>query len=106
MALDLHALFEQHESEFLHFERVTPKRSMRPDLHAFLLLDEIVPPEPTIGRPERPDESYDMVAAAEHDEIYLQTDDGDLAAKATEEQVIELIRCGVRFGRDSLCMYV
>ena len=31
------------DEEFLKFERVENKRSQRPDLHAFLLLDELVP---------------------------------------------------------------
>ena len=101
-------IFEKYEDEFLHFDRVANKRSKRADLHAFLLLDEIIPPQPTRGRPERVDESYDMVAAAEHDEIWLVTDVDELAEKATEEQIVELIRCGVRFSRESssLAMFV
>jgi hypothetical protein len=31
-------LFDEHNAEFLKFERVEHKRSNRPDLHAFLLL--------------------------------------------------------------------
>lgn len=104
--IDLAAVFEKHENEFLRFERVANKRSKRPDLHAFLLLDEIVPPEPTAGYPDRTDESYDMVAGAEHDEIYLQTEPDKLAEKATEEQIVELMRCGVRLSDGNLCMFV
>lgn len=104
--IDLATVFEKHEDEFLKFDRVASKRSKRPDLHAFLLLDEIVPPEPTTGRPERKDESYDMVSSAEHDEIWLVTDTDQLAEKATEEQIVELIRCGVRFSDGGLAMFV
>lgn len=106
--MNLAEVFERHNEEFLKFERVANKRSMRADLHAFLLLDEIVPPEPTRGRPDVKDEASDMVAAAEHDEIWLETDVGKLAERATEDQIVELIRCGVRFddGVDSLCMFV
>lgn len=103
--LNLEELAEKHENEFLKFERIAVKRSKRPDLHAFLLLDEIVPPQPTPGYPDRLDESHDMVACAEHDEIWLATDAEQLAEKATEEQIVELIRCGVRFD-DGLAMFV
>lgn len=104
--IDLNAVFEKHDEEFLKFERVANKRSKRPDLHAFLLLDEIVPPEPTPGFPDRTDQSFDMVSAAEHDEIWLETDTEKLAENATEEQIVELIRCGVRLSDDSLAMFV
>ena len=49
----------------------------------------------------------DMVTAAEHDEIYLGVDCEELAKVATEEDLLDLIRCGVRYDRfASLCMYV
>jgi hypothetical protein len=91
--LNLEEMFEKHEDEFLKFDRVQNKRSKRQDLHAFLLLDELVPGD------------NDIVSCAEHDEIYLGVDCGELAEVITEEQVIELSRCGVRPGRDCLCMF-
>ena len=91
----LRELFQKYErDEYLKFdERVEPKRSKRADLHAFLLLDELVPG------------ARDIVACAEHDEIYLDVDLRDLAKVATEEQVIELVRCGVRVDEHGLCMF-
>lgn len=105
MTLDLKAIFEKHEDEFLKFELVAHRLSNRPDLHAFLLLDSIVPPEPTSGIPTR---SHNMVASAEHDEIWLHTDLEKLAEFATEGQVVDLIRCGVRLDDEvySLAMFV
>ena len=103
MAIDLEALSDKHEGEFLKFERVTNRRSQRPDLHAFLLLDEILPPKPTIGDPSC---SSDMVASAGHDEIWLDTDIDQLAEVATEDQWIELVRCGVRIDDGYLAMFV
>ncbi len=49
-----------------------------------------------------------MVSAAEHDEILLDVDLEELAKVATEEQIVELIRCGVRYdsSTDSLAMFV
>ena len=91
-------LFDDDNSdrEFLKFDRVQNKLSKRPDLHAFLLLDSLVAGD------------SDIVAAAEHDEIFIETCAEKLAAVATEEQIIELIRCGVRLNTsyDSLVMFV
>jgi hypothetical protein len=88
--------YEKHEGEFLKFDRVQNKTSGRADLHAFNLLDKLVP-----GK-------IDMVSAAEHDEIWLEVSPDDLAKVATEEQIIDLIRCGVRYDRDtnSLTLFV
>lgn len=93
---ELRELFEKHNGEFLKFERVEPKRSRRADLHAFILLDELVHDEP----------ARDILGCAEHDEVYLSIDEDDLAAVVTEAQVIELVRCGVRCDQGSLCMFV
>ncbi len=94
---DLHALFEKHEDEFLQWERIVPPLTTRRDLHAFLLLDRLVS---NVGR--------DMVSAAEHDQIWLDVSPEDLAAVVTEEQVIELRRCGVIYDTDigSLSLFV
>lgn len=94
---ELAELFEKHNDEYIKFERVENKRHSRPDLHAFLLLDELCPSE----------NDSDMVAAAEHDEIYLDVDVEDLAVVVSEDQVIELTRCGVRYSDEyGLCMFV
>lgn len=92
---ELEALFKKHNAEFVKFERVENLLSHRPDLHAFLLLDRLVPPKKGI----------DIVAGAEHDEIYLETDPVELAAVATEADIVDLIRCGVRLGEFGLCMF-
>lgn len=94
--IDLHEFFDRHEDEFLKFERVQNKLSKRPDIHAFMLLDSLVP-----GK-------KDLVSAAEHDEIFLDVDVKKLVKAATSEQLIDLHRCGVRYDEDGsgLCMFV
>lgn len=84
------------DGEFLKFDRVQNKTSQRPDLHAFTLLDKLVPG------------NRDLVSAAEHDEIWLSVQPEELAKVATEEQIVELIRCGVRYDQTSegLAMFV
>jgi hypothetical protein len=80
--------------EFLGFEKVQNKRSNRPDLHAFLLLDRLFP-----GK-------KDIVSAAEHDKIYLDIE-GDQIAILSDDEIIELSRCGVMYDgeNDCLCMF-
>ena len=70
------------DAEFLKWDRVESRRSQRPDLHAFLLLDELQPG------------NRDMVCAAEHDEFWLGINVERLAEVITSEQCIELQRCG------------
>ena len=88
--------YNKHEDEFLKFERIENKTSNRADLHAFNLLDKLVPGH------------LDIVAAAEHDQIWLEVSPKELSKVATEEQIIELIRCGVFYDseNDSLSMFV
>lgn len=92
---DIKALFEKHDEEFLKFERIENPRSKRPDLHAFMLLDELVPGD------------RDIISAAEHDEFYLSIEPDTLAAVASESQIRDLCRCGIRYDADtdSLCMF-
>ena len=90
---ELYALFEKHRAEHLKFERIVAPLNRRPDLHAFILLDRLVPG------------TSDMVSAAEHDEIFLDVSLEDLAAVVKEESIIDLIRCGVRLSDDSLAMF-
>ena len=81
--------------EFLKFEKVANKRSQRPDLHAFFMLDELFPC------------SVDLIASASHDEIWLAVDDDEVKT-LTDEQILELSWCGVRHDREigGLCMFV
>lgn len=93
MAIDIAAIFsnEKYEDEYLKFEKVENKHTNRPDLHAFILLDKLLP-----GK-------RDIIEAAEHDEIYISTNLDKLAEVITEEQCVDLIRCGVRYSGDHGC---
>lgn len=93
--MNLAERFDQFEREFLKFDRVEVKRSQRPDLHAFLLLDEIQPGD------------SDLIGASEHDEFYFSIDCDSFAKVVTDAQLLDLYRCGVRYDKqlDSLCMF-
>jgi len=90
-------MFQKHDSEYHHFERIPEvvRYSNRADLHAFIMLDKIVPGITSI------------ISAAEHDEVYLGFEVTDLEGYITEEQVKDLLRCGVMLneGLDSLYMF-
>lgn len=96
--IDVKATFEQHDDEFLKFDRIPAERKLhrRPDLCAFLLLDKLVPG------------TEDIVSGAEHDEIFVRVDAEDLAKVATEDDILTLARCGVRYSDeyDCLAMFV
>jgi hypothetical protein len=87
------ALFEKYgKTDYIKFDRVERKRSRRPDLHAFLLLDELVPG------------ARDIVCGSQHDVFYLDVEPGDLAAVVTDAQVLELVRCGVMHSEADECL--
>lgn len=88
--------FEKYEDEYLKFEDVKDKRSLRPDLHAFIILSELVVSD------------RDIVSASGYEEIWLDVDIEALSEVITEEIAIDLIRCGVRLDTDRewLCMFV
>lgn len=90
---ELEEAFEAEEDGIMEFDQIEKKRSPRKDLHAFLLLDSLVPSDD------------DIVSAAEHDQIYLGTDIDKFAAVATPEIVKELSRCGVFIDEGSLAMF-
>jgi hypothetical protein len=93
---EIRDLFEEFSHEYLKFNRIKVPMSKRPDLHAFLMLDKLVPRD------------RDMIAGAEHDEIHLDIELSELTPVVTVEEVIDLIRCGIRIHEDGyhLCMFV
>jgi hypothetical protein len=91
-------------NEYLHFERIeNPAHPVR-DICAFLMLNDLAPSiiahGPNAGRPDN------IVACAEHDEIWLNTDIELLEQVVTDEQIRDLVRCGVSYdsGVESLRM--
>lgn len=90
----LHDFWASRDDEFLKFDRVAVKLSGRPDLHAFLLLDKLVPG------------NRDLICGAGHDEFYIGVEPEELTKVASEEELIDLHRCGVRCDPDNgLCVF-
>lgn len=97
--INLKDVFEKYSDEYLEFSLidVDKRLSVRLDMHAFLLLDKILPPtEKTRG----------MVSFASHDNIALDVDCESLSKLATEENIRDLCRCGVRYEDGYLQMFV
>jgi hypothetical protein len=94
-AVNLPETFRKFADDYISFDQVLNPMSQRPDLHAFMLLDRLVPG------------SQDIVSHSTHDEFYLSFDPSALAAVATEEDIHDLVRCGVRYNEeyDALCMF-
>lgn len=90
--INLAMAFDAAHAEYLKFDRIEKPRHARRDLSAFLLLAELVPGTKPI------------VACAEHDEFHLETDCDALARAASQEQIVELVRCGVRYSGEYDCL--
>jgi len=91
--IDLEKTFEKYEDQYLETKNVTLDYS-RPDMCAFMLLDRLLGAKDT-----------DMICGAAHDEIFLDVDCERLAEVATEEDILTLIHCGVRYEDGYLCMF-
>lgn len=87
--------FEKVENNYGEFELIINKRASRKDLHAFILLDELFPDD--VGR--------DLVCAAEHDRYWLGISKENID-KLTDEQILELTRCGVMYDEDNESLYL
>jgi hypothetical protein len=79
--------------EYIQFERVQNKLSQNRDLHAFLLMESIEPVQ------------YRLIAGADHDVVYLEGPTDSFIEKLTEEQAIDLIRCGIHYENDGFAIY-
>lgn len=94
---EIEAMFSDDDcDEYIKFENIPAERrlSTRPDIHAFILLNKLAPG------------TRDMICSSEHDEYFLEPSIDDLAkGGATEQDIMDLIRCGVRNGCYGLCMF-
>lgn len=88
--MTLEERFEQFDDEYLAFEKVETPLSRRPDLHALLLLDEISP------------DTKNILGESSHEGVYLDIDMPAFAYDVTDEQILELVRCGVRLENGGL----
>lgn len=97
---EMKSLFEKHDDEeYLKFNRIKKPLHATPDICAFLLLDDISPSTYRSG------ERCDIISTSEHDQYWLATDVTDFASKATEQDIITLLRCGISYDQDAESFY-
>ena len=89
----LRDFYNAHSDEYHKFENVKEKCCTRPDLNAFMLLHDLIPG------------TEHIIGGSEHDEFYINIEVSDLLKVATEEQLLDLYRCGVRVGEYGLEMF-
>ena len=92
--LDLQKTLIKYDSELYKFDRIENKLSNRSDLHALLLIDSLMPG------------TSNIIGSATHDCIYLAINVKVLAKVAKEEHIRDLVRCGIFFEDNLLCMHV
>lgn len=88
--------FDAFDEDYLDFTAIEAPRHRCADLCAFLMLADLLP-----------NLSGDIITASEHDEFYLGVDCGELNEVATDDQLRDLARCGIRYSveYDCLCMF-
>jgi hypothetical protein len=89
--MSIEDLFNKHHNEYLKFDRVSDKKSIRPDLHVFIILDSLAVDE------------CDIVSSADHGEIWLSFKEDNFNL-LTEEIIVDLIRCGVHYDSEFDCL--
>jgi hypothetical protein len=85
--IDVANTFAKFDDEFLKNDF-----SGRADLAAFNMLERLVPG------------SRGMIAGAEHDQIWLDVSIDDLSVAATENDIHELVKLGIRYDDDYGCL--
>ncbi len=76
------------------FDSVENKYSQRADLHAFILLDKIFP------------DNKDLIVRSDSYSIYFGIDIDEISKVITEEQIDELVKCGVSYDSHYDCLYM
>ena len=94
--IDLQKTFEEFDDEYRNFDKVENALSARADLCALLLLDKLLPSD------------INIIDFAGGDEIAFDVDCKKLAKVSTSQDILTLVRCGVRYDDDTgkLAMFV
>lgn len=85
MSINLKEIFEKYGDEWDRFDRIETKFSKRPIINALILLDKIYPDNKNIG-----------FYSTEGD-VLINIDDEKLEEVATEQDIIDLMRCGIHY---------
>jgi len=86
-------IWNLHDEEYHNFKRIENKICESSDLSAFMMIHKFM-----INK------RSDLIISSEHDEIFLPCLDELNLEKIKEEDIIYLIRCGVRYDDDYDCL--
>ena len=89
---EIKEVFESFNDDYICNSGIVNRKSNRPDLCAFLILDELFP------------SNSDVVCGADHDVIYLGLSEEQICS-LSDEIIHDLIRCGVSIDSDGLYMF-
>ena len=92
ISVTLEERFDLYNEEYGKFNNIATPLHRRADLCAFLMLDALLP-EPSPGN--------DMIGASEHDKFYLNVDMEALEKVIADEQIRDLVRCGVFYDSEN-----
>ncbi len=87
-------LFDKNNDEHGKFELIKNKFSKKHDLHGFILLDKLLP-----------DVNNDIIGDSGHEEFYIGVDMDEFSKVATEEIIIELLRCSINYDSSNDCLF-
>lgn len=89
--------WEAVSGDFLKFDRIPADQrlSSAPDICAFIYLDRKFPDNRELG----------MISSAEQDEIWLRIY-SEQVEQLTDDEILYLTRCGVRYDEGSLAMFI
>lgn len=93
--MTIEELFEKHQDEFLQYERDSSLKCEPRDITLFNMLSDLAA-------------GGGLIAGALHEEIFFSVDLNDFVRFFSEEEVVRMIRCGLRYDseRECLCMFV
>lgn len=94
--MTIEELFEKHQDEFLQYERDYSLKDKAKDVTLFNMLSDKIPPH------------KDLIIGAWYEEIFFDVDLDDFVTFFSEEEIVRMIRCGLRYDseRECLCMFV
>jgi hypothetical protein len=87
-------LFDKFNEDWVEFDSVHNMLHHRRDLCAFLIIADMFP-----------DDSGDILGAAEHDRVWISAEWEEFCEKATPEIIHDLAACGVIYEDEGLFMF-
>lgn len=89
---EISEIFDEFVNDYKKFDEVKKKLSQRADMHVLIFLDKKFS-----GKTR-------MIRCSEHDMYYLNIEPEDLIKNCTKEEIRNLVRAGLVYEDEFLCM--